>query len=680
MESPPQGSAVKRRIRIYAILALIVWSLFCCLVLLVNDRSVDAQIEEEVRVMARASIDKDIAYRHWVAQRGGVYARVSDQLRPNPYLKVPERDIKTPSGIQLTLVNPAYMTRQVFEQDFPLKTTRLSHITSLSPLRPANAADAWESEALRSFDQNHQEYGEFWNDKGESVFRFMRPLWVEEACLRCHAAQGYKVGDLRGGISVMIPVKEFIQSKQMGKSVVAVTLTGIWLAGLLGISFSWRRISEGASRLQHEYDNMQLLFEAAPNGMLLFDHSLEIQRANKAFIDHYCQAESPCGQRLGDILHCENAHLDSGGCSFSKVCQVSPIREALLAALEKGTEVSVAECLISSSVSGQPSQTFLYSVKPLRFENQQGVLLSLSDISAQRQAEQEREKLQLQMLQAQKVESIGRLAGGVAHDFNNMLATILGNVELAQIKLEPLSPARDHLAQIKDAAKRSTDLTRQLLGFARQQTMQPQVLVLNDAIEEMLKILRRLIGEDIELIWKGQAQEAKLFIDPSQLNQILTNLVVNARDAIATTGTLELSTDRVTIDEDYCAGYPWARPGHYVQLLVSDNGCGMSKQVMEHIFEPFYTTKDFDKGTGLGLATVYGIVKQNNGFLNVYSEPEVGTTFRVYFPECRDEMPPESASEERPILRGEETILLVEDEVVLLEIGQRMLEAAGDQV
>lgn len=669
---------MKNRVRFYAILALLTWSALCAAVIFTNDHADEKEINDEARIMARTSTDKDIAYRHWVAERGGVYAQVSDNLQPNPFLKHPERDLKTPSGRRLTLLNPAYMTRQVFEQEFSLKTSPWSHITSLKPLRPANAPDDWEAEALRAFERGAAEYGERWNYQGEPVYRYMRPLQVKESCLTCHGDQGYEVGDIRGGISVMVPVQDFIRSARQNNRAFVSTVGSVWLVGLLGIGFSWRRMAQSAKSLQAEHDSMQMLFEAAPTGMLLFDRDLEIRLANRAFRDSYCLAESPCGKRFGDIFRCESAQAEPAGCGFSDACSICPVRSALLAALNEGQVSESDECRITSGEDGS-LRVFLFSVTPLKFAGEDGALLSLADISRQKAAEQEREKLQLQLMQSQKIESIGRLAGGVAHDFNNMLSTIMGNVELGLLKLQPGDVLEEHLRQIKDAARRSSGLTRQLLGFARQQPIEPHVLQFDYAIEDMLQMLRRLIGEDISLEWKPGARDGRVLIDPTQLSQILTNLTVNARDAIATTGSILLATEPIVVDEAYVEAHPWSKVGHYLCLSVSDDGCGMTREVQEHIFEPFYTTKDIDKGTGLGLANVYGIVKQNQGFINVYSEPDEGTTFRIYLRQTLDEVE-DDEPEGTDLVAGSERILLVEDEAMLLEISTRMLEAAGYEV
>jgi PAS domain S-box-containing protein len=297
------------------------------------------------------------------------------------------------------------------------------------------------------------------------------------------------------------------------------------------------------------------------------------------------------------------------------------------------------------------------------------------DITGHKQAEAEREKLQAQLNQAQKMESIGRLAGGVAHDFNNMLAAILGHAELALEKMDPTQPIFEDLQEIQKAAERSADLTRQLLAFARKQTVSPRVLDLNATVAGMLKMLRRLIREGIELVWLPGVELGPVKMDPSQLDQILANLAVNARDAIGGVGTFSIATQNATLDWAGCVGHADAVPGEYVVLLVSDTGCGMTKEVLAHLFEPFFTTKGIGEGTGLGLATVYGIIRQNHGFVTVDSLPGHGTTFTIYLPRYNNKAAPMQANVSvAPVARGRETILLVEDEPVILNIVTTMLE------
>ncbi len=293
----------------------------------------------------------------------------------------------------------------------------------------------------------------------------------------------------------------------------------------------------------------------------------------------------------------------------------------------------------------------------------------------------DRVRLEAQLLQAQKMESVGRLAGGVAHDYNNMLSVIIGYAEMALDKVPAGTPLHEDLREILNAGKRSAEITRQLLAFARKQTVNPRVLDLNATVEGMLKMLRRLLGEDLDLTWQPAAGLWPVKIDPTQVDQILANLCVNARDAIKGVGKVTLETGNVTFDENYCADHAGFTPGDFVLLAVSDNGRGMDSETLDMIFEPFFTTKEPGRGTGLGLATVYGIVKQNNGFINAYSEPGAGTTFKIYLPRHADGIA-ERKKDRAPapgMGRGE-TILLVEDEPTILQMSRTMLERLGYRV
>ncbi|MFO7878276.1 MAG: PAS domain S-box protein [Desulfovermiculus sp.] len=331
-------------------------------------------------------------------------------------------------------------------------------------------------------------------------------------------------------------------------------------------------------------------------------------------------------------------------------------------------------------VTAKGNECWVRTMGTAEFQDRRCVRLhgTFQDITERKQIEQEREKLQAQLTQAQKMESVGRLAGGVAHDLNNMLSVIMGNTEIALEKVDPTQPLHDNLQEIQKAAQRSTNVVRQLLAFARKQTISPKVLDLNDTVEEMLKMLRRLIGEDIDLSWQLEYDIWPVKMDPAQIDQILANLCVNARDAIRGVGKLTIETDNVSFNKTHCARHPYLVPGDFVLLAISDDGCGMDKETLDNIFEPFFTTKEVGQGTGLGLATVYGIVKQNNGFINVYSEPNQGTTFKIYLPrhQTADE-PVRAENSDDCEVHGDETILLVEDEATILKMARMMLERLG---
>jgi two-component system, cell cycle sensor histidine kinase and response regulator CckA len=288
--------------------------------------------------------------------------------------------------------------------------------------------------------------------------------------------------------------------------------------------------------------------------------------------------------------------------------------------------------------------------------------------------------LEAQVRQAQKLEAVGRLAGGIAHDYNNMVSVILGYTEVVKDGLSAMDPLRQSVQAIADAARRSAGLTRQLLAFARRQIVAPVSLDLNAAIGSMEKMLQRLVGEDIELVLRADPGLWLARIDPTQVDQILANLATNARDAIQDTGTIIIETTNVTVDESYARDHVDAATGDFVMIAFSDTGTGMDKATLARLFEPFFTTKPVGQGTGLGMATVFGIVKQNNGFINVYSEPGKGTTVKVFLPRAHAPEEAPAAESREPPARGSETLLLVEDEPALLGLARMTLERSGYRV
>ena len=292
-------------------------------------------------------------------------------------------------------------------------------------------------------------------------------------------------------------------------------------------------------------------------------------------------------------------------------------------------------------------------------------------------------RLEHQLFLAQRMEGIGRLAGGIAHDFNNLLTAILGHAEMAQTDVAANDPAQGNIAEITRAAQRAADLTRQLLAFARRQIIEPRVVDLNGLVVTVDRLLRRLLGEDVEFVTVLDPEPWRVRIDPGQFEQVLVNLAVNARDAMPTGGTLVIETRNVHLDEEFARAHATVQPGPHVLLAVSDTGTGMDEEVLAHIFEPFFTTKEVGKGTGLGLATCYGIVKQNKGSIWVHSERGVGTTFRIYLPRAEGAVAPLEAGEPRVVEhtpRGSETVLLVEDELLVRNLAVDALRRHGYSV
>jgi signal transduction histidine kinase/ActR/RegA family two-component response regulator len=283
-----------------------------------------------------------------------------------------------------------------------------------------------------------------------------------------------------------------------------------------------------------------------------------------------------------------------------------------------------------------------------------------------------------QLRQSEKLEAIGQLASGVAHDFNNLLTAIDGYSSLALRQLGDDHPTSSYLEEISKAGDRASNLTRQLLAFGRKQLLQPLALNLNDVVGDMIKLLKRLIGEDVQLVTKPGADLKQIKADPGQLEQVLVNLVVNARDAMPRGGTVTIETANTTLDGAYAGRHIGVTPGEYVMLAISDTGTGMDHDTKARIFEPFFTTKEKGKGTGLGLSTVYGIIKQSGGGVWVYSELGKGTTFKVYLPQVEDEASArEHSKADEAIKRGTETVLLVEDEDMVRNLASELLEESG---
>ena len=930
---------------------------------------------EMAKKQGLAVYQRDIAYRLWSAKVGGVYVS-SDKVKPNPKLSfLKDRDILTTSGQKLTLVNPAYMTRMVYE----LSKNRyglFAHLTSLKPINPENAPDEWERQALLSFEKGEQEAFFLEENQGKKYLRYMKPFVTEKPCLKCHKQQGYKVGDIRGGISISIPFDSYYEGIVNHRKHSIIIHGLIFIFGLLVLSFGAILLRKNKIEVIKSEERLRTLMDAMPdivcfkdgagrwleanqNDLKLFGledvdyrgkKDSELASYSKFYKDAFLMCEKtdelawqkkapirreeiipqPNGEdkifdvikvplfykngkrkglvivgrditeqkkiqlqlenvsRIkGLILHLAidfiniplsnfddhiNESLDLVG-EFLEVDRTYLIRldtssddisitnewyakgipsrlekfkkiqkdefikwlennkhgETILVDdvqdLEKGNfknfladfnvksfilfpvkndnELLGAVCLESIKEKRKWNENYvavlrllsaiyanailrskileklkesekkyrelfervpigLYQNTPgkkgkflmvnqslvdmfgyssveemlkvpvvslypdsssrkslsdqliskgfvknfqIQLKKKDGSLFWVSltanaikdingnilyfegavqDITEQKTAEKDREKLQLQLQQSQKLESIGRLAGGVAHDLNNLLAPILGYNELLINRLDEHSVEYQYVERVLQAAERAKNIVRQLLAFSRKDIFDLKPVNLNKILIDFEKLLKRTIRENIKIVMELNHDIPTINADKGKIEQVILNLAINAQDAMPEGGTLMLKTAFVVLDEKYTKSHKDITPGPYVCLSVSDTGHGMDEETMKHIFEPFFTTKPKESGTGLGLSTVYGIIKQHKGTIWVYSEVGKGTTFKIYFPiSGAAEIIENDIDDLNEELNGSETILLVEDnkEVrklvgdILREHGYKVIEA-----
>ncbi|MCX8118017.1 MAG: PAS domain S-box protein, partial [Desulfobacterota bacterium] len=424
-----------------------------------------------------------------------------------------------------------------------------------------------------------------------------------------------------------------------------------------------RRQEEAPRRSEERY---RTLVEGSIDAIALLDPERRILSCNQAFCQLFGYERQEVEGRSIRIVHRSDESFRSfGELAYPVIKEKGSFRGEWTFVRKDGAEIE-AEVVLSTLRSPEGSIAGYVSIS--------------RDMTERKRAEQERAILQEQLRQSQKMEAIGRLAGGIAHDFNNILTVIKGSCQLSLLGLHEKDPLYVHLKEIEQSADRAADLIRQLLAFSRKQVLEPRVLDLNGIVKNLEKMLRRILGEDIELVTFLGEEIGRVKVDPGQMEQAIINLAVNARDAMPKGGKLTIETADIELDEDYAKRHVGVIPGAYVMLSISDTGIGMTPEIQERIFEPFFTTKERGKGTGLGLSTVYGIVKQSGGNIWVYSEPGRGTTFKIYLP--RVEGPLEERREEASseVSRGSETILVIEDEEIVRKLAVRLLKRQGYNV
>jgi len=604
---------------------------------------------------ARAALAKDLLYRSWAEEHGGIYAPVTESNQPNPYLSgLPERDLSTPSGRRLTLITPSSMMRQVFDMARGQPDVGQGHISYLTPARPENAPDPWEARALQSFRRGAREVSEIQSLNGQPYMRLMRPMMKQGPCLECHRPAEFVPSALRGGISVAVPISQVQRAMRATIRGSAIGHGLFWILGLTGIAVGATNLMRKAAAIEQSELRFRSTFEQAPIGIAHMAPDGRLILVNRRFCSIVgCPSDLMLQRTIQEITHPDDLVAFQDHVRLLLEGKLPAYTAEQRYRRPDGSSVwTILTLSLVQSAKGVPS--YLIGV--------------VEDIT-------ERQKLEEQLHQSQKMESIGALAGGVAHDFNNILTVIIGNAALMQLNITRESPLMPYLQQILDASERAAGLTRGLLAFSRKHAITLVPVDLNSVVQNIKKLLLMVIGEGHELIITPSPKKLTVLADVGQLEQVLMNLAVNAHDAVPDGGRITISTGSETLDTEI-ASAAGVMPGSYATIIFSDNGSGIPKEYLERIFEPFFTTKAQGKGTGLGLSIVYGIVRQHNGHIKVYSEAGYGTTFRIYLPLTHE---PESHAEDPSQLfpRGTETILVAEDDDNVRRIVVDILEAYG---
>lgn len=645
-----------------------------------NYASVKKSHQEMALQMSKSFFSVIVAVRAWNTGHGGVYVPVTEITKPNPYLEDPLRDLETNKGISLTKINPAYMTRQIGEI-LALENGVRFHITSLKPIRPKNKPTNWERQWLQEFEHGIQEKGMFVQQDSKHIFRYMAPLIALPSCLKCHAKHGYKEGDIRGGISITFPFPP--------KPNITLLILGYGIATIIGVVFILVLgfiVNTGRNKLllvkasleaeikvrKTAESGWSAAMDVYDDALYLLDLNRHIIRANKTFYQMTDSSpDTAIGRHITEIVHPLGEKVPCPVC---------------LAQEEKRDTVIIMEADHPDNPAGRPIEIIIKTVRDEQYQPI-SIFMSLHDLTNSRREIVEKQNLEEQLKRAQKMEAIGTLAGGVAHDFNNILAAILGYGELAKMELPANSPINTKLDCILQAGNRAKKLVKQILTFSHQTPHELQPLEVQLIVKEAITLLRASIPTTIEITQLISQDPGTVMADPTQIHQVIMNLCTNAYQSMREAGgvlTIGLNVTTVDLDQ-YNAKITELNltPDPYVHLWVSDTGPGIDHATQERIFEPYFTTKGKGEGegTGMGLAVVHGIVKNHDGHIIVDSKPGQWTTFHIYLPQIVDTSTPDVLEATALLSQANrERILVVDDDNVLVQMQQLILEGLGYHV
>jgi PAS domain S-box-containing protein len=576
-----------------------------------NVYAVNRDTIEKALVEARTILEHNLAYRRWNAKHGGVYAVLSKDNQPNPFIQLTFRDLASCEGVALTLINPYQMTRQAYEmlRQYSPSLAVANRTVSLNPVNSENSPDDWERTALLAFEKGVPEVSEVTQIEGRPYLRLLAPYLTEEKCLHCHGYQGYQVGDIRGGASIAVPMEPYEEIAAGSRASILFSHLLLWFLGTGGILLFGRSFQRYESAIAASEEKYRIVSEFAHHFEWWIDEQERI-----AFVSPSCKRVTGYDreeylarpQLLLEIIHPDD-------------------QKRFEAYISKAKNEDQDEQVFRIITKDGRVRWLSHSCSAIRLEGKYlGRRGSNRDIT-------EKMELEERLIQAKKMECLGHFSAGIAHDFNNVLSSITTFTHLIEDELEEKRPQLESLFyHILIAAKLGRNMTSNLLAFGRRQGTRLEPLSLNKVVREGLPIIKALLHEDIYCRLALSEADLPVRVDGAQIEQLLINICTNARDAMPQGGELRIETGPLALAEPRAGQFGTIPAGRYMMLLISDSGHGIPPDDMPQIFEPFFSTKNC-KGTGLGLAIVSNIIKENGAHLEVDSAIGRGTTFRVFF-------------------------------------------------
>ena len=660
----------------YALILAIVWSV------LITVSCVWSIQQKKMTTIALATKEahslfkKDISIRLWATTHGGVYVPTDERTPPSPYLKhLKERIITTPSGKKLTLMNPAYMLRQIMEEYSELYGIK-GRITSLKPFRPQNAPDEWEKSALTAFENGVKEVFEFVDIDGKPYLRLIQPLITQKGCLKCHGSQDYKVGDIRGGVGVSVPMSSYLIREHREIRQFLVTHILIWLIGIVIIYVGFlgvRRYFTERDQAEETLKKSEALLRSTQELTKVGGWEWDVEKQTMFWTDEI--------YRIHDFQRDEFLPGSTEHVERSMGCYEPEDRPVIMDAFRNCIEKGQAYDLEFPLKTPKGRRIWVRTVAEAIIKNHRVVKVigNIMDISDQK-------RLQEKALKVRGLESLGILSGGLAHDFNNLLYVVMGNISLVEDDLKPETETSKNLIEAQEACIKIKELISQLMTFSQGGDPVKEISSIGDVVNDAVTSSLRGFHVQQEIFIPESIRQVD--IDKTQIKRVVRNIVTNAREAMGENGKLKVSCENIDITGK---GYLTLIQGKYIKISFEDQGCGIPKENLKKIFDPYFSTKPMgiDKGQGLGLALSYSIIEKHGGLIDIKSELKIGSTFSVYLPKTvsakvsdlqESVKKPETLKSIKQLATGKIKILLMDDERAIRKFMDRMLNKLGYDV